>query len=153
MDLTYLLTALAAGLVIGAVSARFFTLKQFNKHKLQQELNESRTQLQQYRVDVSTHIETTNQLMSQLQGNYDKIIRHIAQTKMQLVEHPASFSASDEDDTELYLSGDTAAHIRQSLHQLDEKRRVHSPVEQQPRDYSGESSGLMKDRTVNKSAK
>ncbi|MDX3773453.1 YhcB family protein [Chromatiaceae bacterium AAb-1] len=148
MDLTLALTGLVVGLIIGALLARFLTLKQFNQHKLQQELNESRQQLHQYRQDVSSHIETTNQLMTQLQDNYSKIARHIAQSKMQLVEQPAQFA--EEPDLN-YLSGDTAEHIRQSLNQLDEKRRIYPSVEQQPRDYSGESSGLMKDRTINKS--
>ncbi|MDP5136661.1 YhcB family protein [Rheinheimera baltica] len=140
MEYMYAAAWLGAGLVIGGIIARLITLKQFDKHKLQTELDESQAQLAQYRQDVSTHLETTNQLMTQLQDNYARIARHIADSKMQLVERPTD-SVNQEIN---YLSGDTAAYIRQSLHQIDEKRRVYSAAEQQPRDYSGEASGLIK---------
>ena len=142
MEYMYAAAWLIAGLVIGAGITRWLTLKQFNKHKLQLELEESQTQLKQYRHDVSEHLETTNQLMTQLQDNYARIARHIADSKMQLVERPTESVKQDIN----YLSGDTAAYIRQSLNQIDEKRRVYSTAEQQPRDYSGEASGLIKER-------
>lgn len=142
MEYMYAGAWLAAGLVIGAVLARVFTLRQLDQHKLKLELAESQAQLEQYRQDVSTHLETTNQLMTQLQDNYARIARHIADSRMQLVERPTESVKQDIN----YLSGDTAAYIRQSLHQIDEKRRVYSTAEQQPLDYSGEASGLIKER-------
>ena len=84
--------------------------------------------------------------MTQLQDNYARIARHIADSKMQLVERPTVSVKQDIN----YLSGDTAAYIRQSLNQIDEKRRVYSSADQQPRDYSGEASGLIKDRNSKK---
>lgn len=142
MEYMYAAAWLGTGLVLGAVIARWLTLKQFNKHKLQLELEESQTQLKQYRYDVSEHLETTNQLMTQLQDNYARIARHIADSRMQLVERPVESVRQDIN----YLSGDTAAYIRQSLNQIDEKRRVYSTAEQQPRDYSAEASGIIKQR-------
>lgn len=142
MEYMYAGAWLAAGLVIGAILARIITLRQLDQHKLKLELAESQAQLEQYRQDVSTHLETTNQLMTQLQDNYARIARHIADSRMQLVERPTESVKQDIN----YLSGDTAAYIRQSLHQIDEKRRVYSTAEQQPRDYSGEASGLIKER-------
>lgn len=144
MDYVVIAIATSIGLIIGAVISRLFTLRQFNHDKLQQELQLSKSQLHQYRQDVSTHLETTNQLMSQLQDNYGRIARHIAESKMQLVSQP-----TDQTDSELnYLSGDVATHIRQSIDQLDEKRRVYSDTVQQPRDYSGQSSGLIKQKVT-----
>jgi uncharacterized protein len=148
MDYIYAAAWLGAGLIVGAVVARFFTLRQLDQHKLKIELEKSQTQLVQYRQDVSTHLETTNQLMAQMQDNYARIARHIADSKMQLVERPTESVRQDIN----YLSGDTAAYIRQSLNQIDEKRRVYSNTEQQPRDYSGEASGLIKDRSRSKAA-
>jgi len=141
MDYTWSLVWLGVGLVVGATIARLISVKQFGQHKLQQELDESRKQLSQYRSDVSEHLETTNQLMSQLQDNYSRIARHVQQSKMQLVEQPVS--ARDEVN---FFAADTTQHIKQSLHQLNERRREHSQVEQQPKDYSGEASGLIKER-------
>jgi len=141
MDYTWLLIGLGIGLVVGAVVARLVSLKQFGQHKLQQELDESRKQLSQYRSDVSEHLETTNQLMSQLQDNYSRIAKHVQQSKMQLVEQPVS--ARDEVN---FFADDTTQHIKRSLHQLNERRREHSQVEHQPKDYSGEASGLIKER-------
>lgn len=148
MDYLYAAVWLSAGLIVGAVAARYITLRQLNQHKLKLELEKSQTQLAQYRQDVSTHLETTNQLMAQLQDNYARIARHIADSKMQLVERPTESVKQDIN----YLSGDTAAYIRQSLNQIDEKRRVYSNTEQQPRDYSGEASGIIKHRGHSKTA-
>ena len=142
MEYMYALAWLGTGLIVGAVLARLVTLRQLDQHKLKLELKQSQAQLQQYRQDVSSHLETTNQLMTQLQDNYARIARHIADSKMQLVERPTESVKQDIN----YLSGDTAAYIRQSLNQIDEKRRVYSTAEQQPRDYSGEASGLIKER-------
>ncbi|RVU41876.1 DUF1043 family protein [Rheinheimera riviphila] len=141
MSISIALIWLVAGIVIGAIASRFYSLRQFNQHKLQLELDESRQQLQQYRSDVSSHLDTTHQLMSQLQDNYEKIARHMARTKMQLIERPG-FSQ----DTDLnYLSTDTAEHIRMSLGKIDEKRRKKvEPQAEQPLDYAGHSSGIMK---------
>ncbi|MGI5308011.1 YhcB family protein [Rheinheimera sp. WS51] len=147
MDFVVIAIAASIGLVIGAFISRFYTLRQFNHDKLQQELQLSKNQLHQYRQDVSSHLETTNQLMGQLQDNYGRIARHIAESKMQLVEQ-----ASEKPDTDLnYLSSEVATHIRQSIDQIDEKRRVYSKMAQQPRDYSGQSSGLIKQASAEKS--
>lgn len=141
MSISIALIWLVAGIVIGAIASRFYSLRQFNQHKLQLELDESRQQLQQYRSDVSSHLDTTHQLMAQLQDNYEKIARHMARTKMQLIERPGFAQ-----DTDLnYLSSDTAEHIRQSGSQIDDKRRKKvQPQAEQPLDYAGHSSGIMK---------
>ena len=142
MEYLYIVIWLIVGFVVGAVTARWLSLKQLNRDKLKLELEQSQAQLVKYRQDVSSHLETTNQLMTQLQDNYARIARHIADSKMQLVERPTESVKQDIN----YLSGDTAAYIRQSLNQIDEKRRVYSSAEQQPLDYSGEASGLIKER-------
>jgi uncharacterized membrane-anchored protein YhcB (DUF1043 family) len=141
MNISIALIWLVAGIVIGAIASRFYSLRQFNQHKLQLELDESRQQLQQYRTDVSSHLDTTHQLMTQLQDNYEKIARHMARTKMQLIERPGFAQ-----DTDLnYLSSDTAEHIRLSGSKIDDKRRKKvQPQAEQPLDYAGHSSGIMK---------
>ncbi len=129
------------GATVGAIAAWFFAMRQFNQHQLQKELSASKEQLQQYRSDVSSHLETTQQLMTQLQDNYEKIARHMASTKMTLVDRPSVASPTSNLN---YLSSDTAQHIRQSIDQIEERRRkpvIHSV---QPLDYAGQSSGLMK---------
>lgn len=131
---------LIAGLVIGAVAARLFSIRQFNQNKLQVELEESKAQLQNYRTEVSDHLETTQRLMSQLQDNYEQIVRHMASTKMTLVDKAPVQRATNLN----YLSTDTAEHIRKSLGQIDERRRKQVSHSQQPLDYAGHSSGLMK---------
>lgn len=141
MDYTWSLVGLVVGLIVGALISRLISLKQFGQNKLQQELDDSKKQLTQYRQDVSEHIETTNQLMSQLQDNYARIARHVQQSKMQLVEQP--ISARDEVN---FFAADTTQQIKQSLHQMNERRRDTATVTQQPRDYSGEASGLIKER-------
>ncbi|WP_333607129.1 YhcB family protein [Arsukibacterium sp.] len=146
MDIMFGLLWAGVGLVVGAGVTRWFSLRQFNQHQLQLALDESQQQLSQYRQEVSAHLETSHQLMSQLHDNYERIARHMQQSKMQLVEQPLQPVKSDLN----YLSSDTASHIKQSLHQIDEKRRVYSAVEQQPKDYAGYASGLIKERSDSK---
>ncbi len=133
--------AFIIGATVGALAAWFLAMRQFNQHQLQKELSASKEQLQQYRSDVSSHLETTQQLMTQLQDNYEKIARHMASTKMTLVDRPSVASPTSNLN---YLSSDTAQQIRQSIDQIEERRRkpvIHSV---QPLDYAGQSSGLMK---------
>ena len=139
---------LVAGLVIGAIAARLFSIRQFNQNQLKVDLEESKTQLQNYRTEVSVHLETTQRLMSQLQDNYEQIVRHMASTKMTLVDKAPVERASNLN----YLSTDTAEHIRKSLGQIDERRRKQVSHSQQPLDYAGHSSGLMKTFPTEKNA-
>jgi len=143
MTVTFALAWLIAGLVVGIVATRFYCMRQFNQNKLQLELNETKQQLQQYRADVTEHIDTTHQLMNQLHEHYDKIARHMAQTKKQLIERPGFEPRSDVN----YFAGDTAAQIRQSIHKLDERRKVNDQASHQPLDYSADASGLMRSHT------
>lgn len=144
MDITL---GFAVGIMIGAALGWFISQRRVNAHKLQQELNASRQQLEQYRLDVSSHLDTTHQLMSQLQESYQQIAQHVAKTKMQLIEKP---SVTDNADFS-FLASDTSAHLRQSQGQLDEKRRKDTaPIAEQPLDYAGQSSGIMKNFVTEK---
>lgn len=143
MTITFALAWFAIGLMVGIVATRLYCVRQFKNNKLQLELDSTKQQLQQYRSDVTDHIETTHQLMGQLHEHYDKIARHMAQTKMQLIERPSMDSRSDVN----YLAGDTAEQIRQSSHKLDERRKVGDPTLDQPLDYSDTASGLMRSKT------
>ena len=137
---------LIAGLVIGAVAARLFSLRQFNQNKLQIELEASKTQLQNYQAEVSSHLETTQQLMSQLQDNYEQIARHMASTRMTLVDKAQLQTPSNLN----YLSTDTAAHIRQSGAQVAERRRKKVAHTEQPLDYANGASGLFRSNSEQK---
>ncbi|MCH8536510.1 MAG: YhcB family protein [Alkalimonas sp.] len=143
MTITMTLVWLAVGFIGGGLLGWWLALRQHNQHQLQQELAETKEQLKKYRADVSNHLETTNQLITQLQDNYGKIANHLQQSKMELVEKPMLEKSPDEKLS--YLSSDTASHIRESLHQLDEKKPTYSQSYEQPRDYAGQSSGLFKE--------
>ncbi len=139
---------LFAGLIAGATASWFVCQRRFNQHKLKQELEESKIQLQNYRTEVSNHLETTQQLMSQLQDNYEQIARHVASTRMTLIDKAPVQRGSQLN----YLSTDTAEHIRQSLGQIEERRRKKVSHSEQPLDYAGHSSGLMKKFPSDKSS-
>ncbi len=72
MSLSIAILWLIGGIVIGAAAARFYSLRQFNQHKLQVELDESRQQLQKYRSDVSSHLETTPSINDAIAGQLRK---------------------------------------------------------------------------------
>lgn len=143
MTITMTLVWIVVGFLCGGLVGWFLALRQHGQHQLQQELSETKEQLKKYRVDVSNHLETTNQLITQLQDNYGKIANHLQQSKMELVEKP--LLEKSKEDALSYLSSDTAGHIRQSLHQLDEKKPTYSQSFEQPRDYAGQASGLFKE--------
>lgn len=143
MTITMTLVWLVVGFLGGGLTGWWLALRQHNQHQLQLELTETKEQLKKYRADVSNHLETTNQLITQLQDNYGKIANHLQQSKMELVEKP--MLENNKDETLSYLSSDTASHIRDSLHQLDEKKPTYSKSYEQPRDYAGQSSGLFKE--------
>lgn len=142
MTLTMTLVWLAVGFVSGGLVAWFLALRQHNQSQLQQELTQTRSQLEKYRSDVSNHLETTNELITQLQQNYSKIANHLQQSKMELVEKPMLEKKAEPIS---YLSSDTANQIRASIHQLDERKPTFSESYEQPKDYAGGASGLLKE--------
>lgn len=137
---------LVAGLIIGAVAARLFSVRQFKQNKLQVELEASKAQLQNYQAEVSSHLETTQRLMGQLQDNYEQIARHMASTRMTLVDKAQLQTPSNLN----YLSSDTAAQLRQSAGQVDERRRKKVAHTEQPLDYANAASGLMRSENEQK---
>ncbi|MEE2001830.1 DUF1043 family protein [Alkalimonas sp. MEB108] len=144
MTLPMTLVWLAVGFVCGGLVAWFLALRQHNQSQLQQELTDTREQLKKYRADVSSHLETTNQLITQLHQNYGKIASHLQQSKMELVEKPLLEKKAEPIS---YLSSDTANQIRESFHQLDERKPTFSESFEQPKDYAGGASGLLKEST------
>ncbi len=120
MSLSIAILWLIGGIVIGAVAARFYSLRQFNQNKLQVELDESRQQLQKYRSDVPDHLETTHQLMTPAAGQLRKNCPPYGQNQ-DAVDRTASLKR--EQALWLALSADTAEQLRMSIDKIDEKRR------------------------------
>ena len=86
MILGYLIVA-AIALAAGFVGGKLYTEKNLNAAELQRQVDESQQQMDKYREDVSANLAVTQNLMSEMKNNYDKIVEQMNQAN-KLLEQP-----------------------------------------------------------------
>lgn len=146
MILGYLIVAVVA-LAVGFVSGKLYTEKNLNAEELQQQAEESKHQMDKYREDVSANLAVTQNLMSEMKQNYDKIVEQMNQAN-KLLEQPRVI------DTNIQYFGSDATEQFLAQHNTiaDSKNLKSEQIQAQPSDYSDATSGLFenKDKTTDK---
>lgn len=123
--------------IIGFFIGKFWTLRTGAQHELEAQVEKTQTELSQYKQDVASHFETTNQLMAQLKSNYDQVNNHIEETS-KLLQKPEVQA-----DLFPFFSKETSEQMQASLEQLQENKRSKVKPDSQPKDYSKGASGLL----------
>ncbi|MBE0376631.1 YhcB family protein [Pseudoalteromonas prydzensis] len=124
-------------IVIVAVAAfflgAFVTKKQFKQDELEQQAEQAKNALEQYRQDVADHLASTSKLVSKMKDNYDQLLNHVDETNKLLLtdkkQHPA----------EPFFSKETTEQLQRSL---KERQSDRSSANAQPADYVSGTSGL-----------
>ncbi len=115
------------GLIIGFVAGRS-TSRAGDAAKLHKELTKTRKEFEQYKRDVQDHFISFNSLMEQLDVHYQRMSQHMAEQSEKLTDSKTLYSFQPDvpaDEKEITESTSEAIH--------------------QPKDYSGEPSGLLSD--------
>ena len=136
MILGYLIVAVVA-LAIGFIGGKMYTEKSLNAADLQQQVDDSKQQMDKYREDVSANLAVTQSLMSEMKQNYDKIVEQMDQAN-KLLEQPRVI------DTNIQYFGSDATEqfLAQHNNIADSKSQKQEQIQAQPSDYTDGSSGL-----------
>lgn len=88
-DLPSTLLLIALGVIIGAALSKILN-RGPSVTELQQKLEESQDQLDQYRQDVDRHFQTTAELVNNLTQSYRAVHEHLSQGAQKLTSHASS---------------------------------------------------------------
>lgn len=88
-DLPSTLLLIALGVIIGAALSKILN-RGPSVTELQQKLEESQDQLDQYRKDVDRHFQTTAELVNNLTQSYRAVHEHLSQGAQKLTSHASS---------------------------------------------------------------
>ncbi|MDU6409610.1 MAG: Z-ring associated protein ZapG [Yersiniaceae bacterium] len=126
MTWEYALIGLVAGLIIGALAMRFGNRKLRQQQVLQNELEKSKTELEEYRQELVSHFARSAELLDNMATDYRQLYQHMAKSSNNLLPDMPT-----QDNPFRYRLTEAEADNDQA------------PVEM-PRDYSDSASGLLR---------
>ncbi|ACQ94512.1 protein of unknown function DUF1043 [Tolumonas auensis DSM 9187] len=115
------------GLIVGFVAGRS-TSRAGDAAKLHKELTKTRKEFEQYKRDVQDHFIGFSGLMEQLGTQYQRMSQHMSEQSEKLTNSQTIYSIQPDVPAE---ETEQTAPVNEGVHQ--------------PRDYSGEPSGLLND--------
>lgn len=128
MTWEYALIGLVVGIVIGALVMRFGNRKLRQQQVLQNELDKSKTDLEEYRQELAGHFAHSAELLDNMARDYRQLYQHMARSSSNLLpdlpiqENPFRYRLAE---------AEAEADNDQALVEM-------------PRDYSEGASGLLR---------
>ncbi|MEG9482185.1 YhcB family protein [Mannheimia sp. HC-2023] len=116
--------AFIVGAVVGCTLVRVFNSNVRKQHELERELKQTKTQFDEQKQQLEQHFEQSAQLLSTLAADYKKLYAHLAQSSEKLLPENAK-------NIEFFQQNQLPVQPQKT-------------EEDQPRDYSEGSSGLLK---------
>lgn len=132
MTWEYALIGLVVGIVIGAVAMRFGNRKLRQQQVLQNELDKSKTELEEYRQELVGHFARSAELLDNMARDYRQLYQHMAKGSNDLLPN---------------LPGEKNPFAYQLTESEADNDQV--PVEM-PRDYPDSASGLLRGERATK---
>jgi len=126
MTWEYALIGLVVGIAIGAVAMRFGNRKLRDQQVMQNEIEKSKNELEQYRLELTGHFARSAELLDNMATDYRQLYQHMAQSSNSLLPNQPAH--------------DNPFNYRLTGAEADNDQ---APVEM-PRDYSEGSSGLLR---------
>ena len=142
-----IIVTLIVGLValgLGFVAGKLYTEKSLDKVELQQQIEDSKREMEQYKEDVSANLAVTQQLMSDLKSNYDSLVAQVNATS-KMLEAPRNESGN------IPYFGPQTKELMATSHTRNDRRRKNEQTEAQPTDFTEGSSGLFNSADSKKS--
>jgi uncharacterized membrane-anchored protein YhcB (DUF1043 family) len=130
------------GAGLGFIANKFFSASSQNQQKLAEKVSHSETALEQYKLDVAEHLDSSAKLLEQMNSTCKVAMEQMAQSTKLLQQ------ATPEESTAMpFFSKETQEQLAQTValrHKREEKTET-SQITEPPLDYSGEASGLFDD--------
>lgn len=116
--------AFIVGIIVGCTLVRVFNSNVKKQFELEKELKQTKTQVDEQKQQLEQHFEQSAQLLSTLATDYKKLYTHLAQSSEKLLPE--------------------AAKNIEFFQQAQLPVKTEKTEEDQPRDYSEGSSGILK---------
>ena len=130
------------GAIVGYIANHFLSSSNREQRKLAEQAKKSEETLNQYKLDVADHLNSSTRLLEQMNGTCQTAMKQM-QESTQLLKRATS---SDSDDIP-FFSQETQEQLAETA-ELRHPKKVDAKVDtatEPPLDYSNESSGLFVD--------
>ena len=120
MTWEYALIGLVVGIVIGAVAMRFGNRKLRQQQVLQNELDKSKTELEEYRQELVGHFARSAELLDNMARDYRQLYQHMAKSSNNLLpdlpmqENPFRYRLTEAEATTIKRRWKCRATIRKA---------------------------------------
>lgn len=150
-----LIIGIVVGIVLGVIIIRLSGGGAQQK-ALQEELNKTKAELEQYRSGITEHFKKSSVLLNNMVKEYSQLYNHFSQTSHELsadseaAPNPFDFRIVDATSNRIEQDGDEeeTALVDQETAALEdvavEKNEEAKTEEEPPRDYSEGASGLLR---------
>ena len=131
------------GAVAGFIVNKFFSASSQNQQKLAEKVNHSETALEQYKLDVAEHLDSSAKLLEQMNSTCKIAMEQMAQSTKLLQQ------ATPEESVAMpFFSKETQEQLAQTvnLRHNKEDKKEEEQVTEAPLDNSGNPSGLFDDK-------
>ena len=140
MEFIYLLAGLVVGLVGGYFVSRKLSASDQEFQQLERQVVESKTSLEKYQQEVAEHLDSSTKLLAQMNDACQTALVQMEKST-QLLRH-----ANTESTNMPFFSSEAQAHLRDNADKTRSRRnRKVAPLDEAPRDYAGDGSGLFND--------
>lgn len=142
MDLVLGLAVFGLGAAVGFFANHFLSAANQEKQKLAKQASDSEATLAKYKLDVAEHLDSSTQLLEQMNSTCQKAMKQMEQSTQLLQQ------ATPTDDSMPFFSKETQEQLAETVNLREDKRIKASQddVSEPPLDYSGNPSGLFDDK-------
>jgi uncharacterized membrane-anchored protein YhcB (DUF1043 family) len=140
MNIVIALVIFIIGGIGGFFATRLLSSSSREQRKLTEQVNKSETALDQYKLDVADHLESSAKLLDQMNSTCQTAMKQM-QESTQLLQQ-ATYS---EVENMPFFSAETQHQLAQTATLRHKKRsaEITEIITEAPLDYSGDSSGLL----------
>lgn len=141
MEFLYLFIGTVIGAIGGFLVSKKLSASEQDYQRLEQEVNESKSSLEQYQQEVAAHLDSSAQLLAKMNETCLTAMTQMEKSTFLLNK------ASTQSQTMPFFSKEAEAHLKAAKAPLRPKRRRQDEsITEAPRDYSSDPSGLFTDK-------
>lgn len=141
MSIVYFLAVGLTGLVFGFVFGQFWKAKEQNENTFKKQVETTKQELDSYKEEMTRHLDTTADIMSNIRQNYDNMMSQIEATNALLSKQFSSEKSMP------FFSPETEKQLFKASITNPEQRSEESQLSEQPKDYSVQSSGVFTEQS------
>ena len=133
------------GTAAGFFANRFLSASSQKERLLAEKVSQSEAALAQYKLDVSEHLDSSTQLLEQMNVTCKSAMQQMEQSTKLLKK------ATPNEDSIPFFSKETQEQLAQTVKLRHNKRdeKIEEAVTEAPLDYSGNPSGIFADKQKN----